>query len=46
VNLELLIRAIERIMATKYGKTITVRIEDVTTGKGKEDGSAGCPKTD
>ena len=45
MNLELLTRAIERIMATKYGKTITVRIEDVT-GKGKKDGSAGCSETD
>lgn len=45
MNLELLTIAIERIMATKYGKTITVRIEDVT-GKGKEDGSAGCSEAD
>ena len=41
MNLEMLTKAIERVMATKYGKTVTVRIEDVT-GKGKEDGSAGC----
>jgi len=45
VNLELLTKAIERVMATKYGKTVTVRIEDVT-GKSKEDGSARCSETD
>ena len=45
MNLELLTKAIERIMAAKYGKTITVRIENVT-GKGKEDESAGCSETD
>ena len=45
MNLELLTKAIERVMATKYGKTVTVRIEDVTS-KGKEDGSAGCSEAD
>lgn len=45
MNLELLTKAIERVMATKYGKTITVRIEDVT-GEGKADESPGCSKAD
>ena len=29
MSLELLTKAIERVMATKYGKTVTVRIENV-----------------
>ena len=45
MNLELLTKAIERVMATKYGNTVTVRIEYVT-GKDKEDGSAGCSEAD
>ena len=44
MNLELLTKAIERVMATKYGKTVTVRIEDAS--EGKEDGSAGCSEAD
>lgn len=45
MNLELLTKAVERIMATKYGKTVTVRIEDVT-GKGKTDESSKCSEAD
>ncbi len=45
MNLELLTKAIERVMATKYGKTVTVRIEDVT-GKGKADKSSECSEAD
>ena len=45
MNLELLTKAVEKIMATKYGKTVTVRIEDVT-GKGKADKSSKCSKAD
>ena len=45
MNLELLTKAIERVMATKYGKTITVRIEDVTS-EGKADKSSRCSEAD
>ena len=45
MNLELLTKAIERVMAAKYGKTVTVRIEDVT-GKGKADKSSKCSEAD
>ena len=44
MNLELLTRAIERVMATKYGKTVTVRVENVTSVCEKE--TSKCPRTD
>ena len=44
MKLELLARAIERVMATKYGKTVTLRIEDVTSIREKK--TSICPRTD
>lgn len=45
MRIDLLTKAVGEILSARCGKTITVRIEDVT-GKGKEDGSAGCSEAD
>ena len=43
MNLELLSKAIERIMANRYGKTVTVRLAYASNGKTEV---AGCSKSD
>ena len=42
MNLELLSRAIERILSSKYDVEVSVDVKS----NGKEDGSAGCSKAD
>ena len=44
MSIELLTRAIEEIMANRYGNTVTVRIVNVTS-KNKEDESSRCSET-
>lgn len=43
MNLELLTKAIERIMANRYGKTVTVRLAYASKG---ETEVAECSKSD
>ena len=43
MNLELLQTAVERILSRKYGKTVTVRIDDGSS-KSEEDESSICSK--
>jgi len=43
MNITLLINAIERILSRRYGKTVTVRIDDGS--KSEEDESSRCSKT-
>lgn len=43
MSLELLSKAIERIMANRYGKTVTVRLAYASKGKTE---FAGCSKSD
>ena len=45
ISVDLLSEAIGRILSNKYGKTVTVRITDVS-GKIEKDELAGCPKAD
>lgn len=42
MNLELLARAIERILSSKYDVEVSVDVKS----NGKEDGSAGCTAAD
>ena len=44
MNIDLLTKSVERILSRRYGKTVTVRIKDVSS-KGKENESAGCSET-
>jgi uncharacterized protein Veg len=41
MNITLLINAIERILSRRYGKTVTVRIDDGRS-KSEEDESSRC----
>ena len=43
LKIDLLSDAIGRILSNKYGKTVTVRITDVS-GKSEKNKLAGCPK--
>ena len=43
MNIDLLTQSVERILSSKYGKTVTVRITDVS-GKSEKDKLAGCPE--
>ena len=44
MNLELLTKAIERILSSRYGNTVTVRLSD-GKGKNQENESPGCTKS-
>lgn len=45
MSLELLTRAVERILSARYGNTVTVRITNVGS-KSEEDGSPGRSEAD
>ena len=44
VNQELLTKAVERILSSRYGNTVTVRLADAES-EDKEDESPGCTES-